>query len=160
MKKLVLGLILVAVATMTWRARTQHDAPEAKLLFDRFWIDHEPRAPKEQFLALFVNGEHPFGHFAVRTVWTGQWEGVHYHITPREEGTIDFLFGATHEIQRVHYTARRCAENGFDFCLELQGTSRGTRHYYSKKEWVVKSDDPDTVRSLLPAAVQAATSTH
>ena len=63
-------------------------------------------------------------------------------------------------IQRVHYTARRCAENGFDFCLELSGTSRGTRRYYSKKEWSVKSDDPETVRSLLPAVLQPATATH
>jgi hypothetical protein len=149
MKKLAVVVVLVVVAGWTWRALRRSDASDGKLLFHRFWVDHEPRAPKEQFQALFVNAEHPFGHFATRTMWTGQWEGFHYHVVPREEGTIDFLFGATNERQRVRYTARRCTENGFDFCLEITGSSRGARRYYSRKEWAVDSDDLETTRNLL-----------
>lgn len=148
MKKLALGLMLVAVGGVAWRT-VRSDAPEAKLLFDRFWIDHEPRNPADKFLVMFVNGEHPFGHFATRTMWTGQWEAFHYHVVPREEGVMDFLFGATNERQRVRYTARRCHENGFDFCLEVTGSSRGVRRYYSKKEWQGKSE-PE-VAALLDA---------
>ncbi len=140
MKKLAIGLLLVVVGGAAWRAH-RSDAPEAKLLFDRFWVDHEPRDPAEKFQVLFVNGEQPFGHFAHRTFWTGAWEAFHYHVVPREDGVIDFLFGATGERQRVRYTARRCSERGFDFCLEIAGSSRGVKRYFSKKEWRAGSPD-------------------
>ena len=71
MKKLALGMILLLGLGVAWRTVRPSDAPDAKLLFHRFWIDHEPRAPKEQFQVLFVNGEIPMGHFATRTMWTG-----------------------------------------------------------------------------------------
>jgi len=134
MKKLALGMILLIGGSVAWRM-VRSDAPDPKLIYDRFWIDHEPRAPKEQFQVLFVNGEFPMGHFATRTMWTGVLEFFHYHIAPREDGVIDFLFGNTNERQRVKYTARRCHERGFDYCLEIAGTSRGVQRYYSKKEW-------------------------
>jgi hypothetical protein len=154
MKKLLLGVLVMAIGAMTWRT-LRSDAPNPKLLYDRFWVDHEPRDPKETFQVLFVGSEHPFGHFAKRTMWTGQWEGFHYHVAPREEGVLDLLFGATQERQRVRYTARRCSEQGFDFCLELTGTSRGVRRYYSKKEWQVRVDDIDTTAKLLAPAASA-----
>jgi hypothetical protein len=118
-------------------------------------VDHAPSGPEDKFQAVWVNGERPFGNFATRTVWTGQWEGFHYHIAPREDGVIDFLFGATNERQRVRYTARACNENGFDFCLELSGTSRGLRHYYSKKEWQVHAGELDRADDLVRAVVDS-----
>lgn len=146
MKKLALAAVLAAVAVAGWRYH-RHDAPDAALLFHRAWLDHIPRDQKEKFQVLFVNADHPFGHFAARTVWTGQLEFFHYHVIPKEPGTIDFLFGATQEIQRVRYTARRCDENGFDFCLELGGTSRGVARYYSKREWTVEDRALDELRA-------------
>lgn len=147
MKKLALGMILLVGGSVAWRM-ARSDAPDAKLIYDRFWIDHEPRAPKEQFQVLFVNGEFPMGHFATRTMWTGVLEFFHYHIAPREDGVIDFLFGNTNERQRVKYTARRCHENGFDYCLELAGTSRGVKRYYSKKEWDRETNEDAFVAKL------------
>ncbi|MGZ3425921.1 MAG: hypothetical protein ACXVCV_04685 [Polyangia bacterium] len=140
MKKLVLGITLVLLCVVGWRAY-ESDAPDATLLFHRFWIDHEPRDEHEKFSVFFVNGEIPFGHFGTRTMWTAQLEFFHYHLVPREAGTIDLLFGATRERQRVHYVARRCNERGFDYCLEIAGSSRGVQRYYSKKEWEIKSGE-------------------
>lgn len=134
MKKLALVVVLLVVGGVAWRVH-RHDAPDAALLFHRFWIDHEPRDDQEKFSAMYVDGKHPFGDFAVRTVWTAQLEFFHYHLLPRQPGVIDLLFGATRERQRVRYVARPCAENGFDFCLELSGSSRGVARYYSKKQW-------------------------
>jgi hypothetical protein len=148
MKKLAMVLLLVVVGGVTWRAR-RSDAPDASLLFHRFWIDHEPRDWHERFQALMVDGEHPFGHFATRTVWTGQWEGFHYHMVPRKPGTLDLIFPNTREQQRVSYSARPCAENGFDFCLEISGASRGVGRYYSKKEWVIPDGDTATADAIL-----------
>jgi hypothetical protein len=152
MKKLVLSLMLIAVGVVAWRA-LRTDASEAKLLFDRLWVDHQPRDQTESFQALFVNGERPFGNFSTRTIWKGQWEGFHYHVIPREDGTMDLLFGATNERQRVRYTARACNDNGFDLCLELVGTSRGPRHYYSKKEWRLGAAELDRADDLVRAAI-------
>ncbi|HEY2749433.1 MAG TPA: hypothetical protein VGL86_32665 [Polyangia bacterium] len=139
MKKLALAIVVLVAAGALWRMRA-HDAGQPKLLFDRFWVDHEPQGPREAFRVVFVNGEAPFGHFANRTMWTGQWEGFHYHVVPREDGVLDMLFGATNERQRVRYVARRCNDNGFDFCLDVSGTSRGVKRYFSKKEWEAHSD--------------------
>jgi hypothetical protein len=143
MKKLVIGVALIMLCGIGWRA-LRSDAPDSTLLFHRFWIDHEPRDEQEKFSVLFVNGEHPFGHFGARTIWTAQLEFFHYHLMPREAGTIDLLFGATRERQRVRYVARRCNERGFDYCLEIAGTSRGVQRYYSKKEWDQRAgESPD-----------------
>jgi hypothetical protein len=147
MKKLALGMILLiggALGVRAWRS----DAPDPQLLYHRFWIDHEPRAPKEPFQVLFVNAEFPMGHFATRTMWTGALEFFHYHIVPREAGVIDFLFGHTNERQRVKYTARRCHERGFDYCLEIAGTTRGVQRYYSKKEWDSETNEDAFVARL------------
>ncbi len=148
MKKLALTLSLVAVAVGAWRL-LRTDRPDTKLLFDRYWVDHMPRDPKEKFQAVFVSGEYPVGNFATRTAWTGQWEGFHYHIVPREEGTFDIILPVTNEQQRVKFTARRCNENGFNYCLEISGCSRGVKKYYSKKEWDRKGAALDAARTSL-----------
>ena len=140
MKKLVVAVVLIVVGGVAWRARIS-DAPDASLLFHQFWIDHEPRDEKDRFALLFVNAEHPFGHFGTRTMWTAQLEFFHYHVIPKEPGVIDFLFGATRERQRVRYTARHCNEQGFDLCLDISGSSRGVKRYYSKKEWRVEKGE-------------------
>ncbi|MCU1277732.1 MAG: hypothetical protein JWM53_1278 [bacterium] len=140
MKKLLVAVVLMMLGGVAWRA-VMRDAPEPKLLFGRFWVDHEPRDDKDKFQAVYVDGDHPFGHFAARTVWTAQLEFFHYHVIPREDGVIDLLFGNTRERQRVRYVARRCGDNGFDFCLDITGSSRGVKRYYSKKEWQARAGE-------------------
>jgi hypothetical protein len=147
MKQLALSLILVGMGVVAWRALS-HDAPDAKLFYDRLWIDHQPSDQTEAFQSLWVDGAHPFGNFATRNIWTGQFERFHYHVVPREDGILDFLFGATNERQRVRYTARVCNEDGFDLCLELSGTTRGLRRYYSKKAWQLQAGDLDSPDAL------------
>jgi len=143
MKKLAVVTVLVAAVTaVLWRAR---DASDYKLLYDRFWIDHAPNGPREQFLSLFVHGDHPAGHVGKQTMWKGAWEAFHYHVVPREDGVIDLIFPETGEKERQRYTARACSENGFDFCLEISGGTRIARRYYSKKGW-------DSKHAALPFA--------
>src|SRR5262249_28717562 len=123
------------------------------LLFDRFWIDHEPKDQKDEFQALFVSGDHPVGHFAAQTIWAGRWEGFHYHVVPRQDGVIDVMLPSRGANGRGRYTARQCSEGGFDYCLDLSGSPRGVRRYFSRKSWQVKEAELDAagerVRSLL-----------
>ncbi len=135
MKKSGLTLLLLLALGGLGARSVLRDRPDPKLLFDRIWIDHEPREQHERFQALFVMGDRPFGNFGAQATWTGQWEAFHYHVVPREDGVLDLLFGATGERQRVRYSARRCSEKGFDLCLEISGSSRGVQRYYSKKQW-------------------------
>jgi hypothetical protein len=148
MKKLTIALLVVAAAGALWRARTS-DAPNPKLVFDRFWIDHEPKSATEKFKVFFVDGGEPFGRIVDRTWWTGVWEGFHYHVVPREPGVIDAYFGNTGDWQRLRYVARPCHENGFDFCLELEGNARGAHRYFSKKEWGAHAADLDRLAEQL-----------
>jgi hypothetical protein len=152
MRKLAIGLFLVIAAGLAIRT-LRSDGSDTALLFDRFWIDHQPRDGREKFEALFVSGAHPGGQFATQTVWSGQWEGFHYHVVPRERGTLELMFPASDRRERVRYTARRCQERGFDFCLELSGTGRGSQRYYSRKEWRATEGEltGERLRALLEA---------
>jgi hypothetical protein len=148
-KKLTAVIVVLAAVGALWRMRAS-DAPEPKLLFDRFWVDHEPRQPGEKFKVMFVSGQEPIGRFVDRTPWTGAFELFHYHMLPREDGVMDMLFGHTNERQRVRWSARRCNENGFDYCLDVSGTSRGVKRYYSKKQWDARSEaDVDAILQRL-----------
>jgi hypothetical protein len=128
---------------MAWRVWQKH-ANDTKLVFDRLWVDHEAKNGKDVFQVLVVHGEHPVGHFAQQTFWKGQWEGFHYHVVPRHEGRLDLL-RPDEKPERVTMLARACSDSGFDYCLELEGSSRGVKRYYSKKAWEFKAGDVDSV---------------
>ena len=127
MKKLAFSGMLLGIVIFWW----QHDS-DSKLTFDRFWVDHRPTSANDPFNAFMVNGEHPFGHFAVQTAWRGQWEGFHYHAVPRT-GEFDLIF--ENQRERVRFKARTCSENGFDYCLEVTGSGHGVQRYYSMRAW-------------------------
>lgn len=152
MKKLVWTLLAVAAAIILLRALRREDANDPKLLFDHYWIDHEPRNFRDQFQGLFVSGEYPVGNFQVRTVWTGRWEGFHYHLSAREADVLDALFPNSDEQRRVKWRARKCDEHGFDLCLDVEGAGRGAARYYSKSEWRVKAGETDPAARLFPVA--------
>ena len=47
--------------------------------------------------------------------------------------------------------ARRCSENGMDFCLELDGASRGAKRYYSREGWEIKGGNLDAIEREVDA---------
>ena len=129
-------LIGVAAAFVAagWRA-LRSDDDGLKLAFDRFWVSHAAQSADEEYDAFVVNGERPGGHFARQTWWTGRWEGFHYHVVPRHDGVLDLYFPASKHGERVKLAARRCDEQGFDYCLDVLGASRGPSRYYSRRGW-------------------------
>src|SRR5262245_18138799 len=90
MKKL--AVVAVGITVVLALRMSHHDN---KLVFDHFWVDHLPRNTSDQYQALFLNGEQPFGHFNIQTMWRGQWEGFHYHIVARGDGELDLMFPAS-----------------------------------------------------------------
>lgn len=132
MKKL---LAVAVVALIGFFALRSKDEGISKLAFDQFWIDHTPTDPEEQMQTFYISGEHPIGRFATQTGWRGQWEGFHYHMLPRNAGELDLLFGTAPTRERAKLRATACSEAGFDYCLEISGSSRGVKKYFSRKEW-------------------------
>jgi hypothetical protein len=41
------------------------------------------------------------------------------------------------EREQIRVKATRCHEHQMDFCLELTGSSRGAKKYYSRKGWEI-----------------------
>lgn len=131
MKKLLFVGLTLAAAVVLWRS---HDSDD-KLVYDRFWVDHQPKDGKETYQSFYIDGEHPGGRFATQTWWRGAWESFHYHVVPRHPGTIEVIYGDTNESERITLRASKCSENGFDYCLEVTGSSRGAGRYYSRSAW-------------------------
>jgi hypothetical protein len=148
MRKLALIGLAAAAMVVGWRV-VRSDGDDAKLVFDRFWVDHEARGTHDQFEAFVLNGEHPVGHFGTRTPWKGQWEGFHYHVVPRHDGDFDLFFPASDQRERVNLRARRCDEQGFDYCLEVSGASRGVPRYLSRRGWEWSGGPPPAQLSEL-----------
>jgi len=48
--------------------------------------------------------------------------------------------------ETVRAQASRCNEAGLDFCLQLDGGSRGAKKYYSREGWEIRSFDEARVK--------------
>jgi hypothetical protein len=130
MRKIIVALLICSTAALVWRA---HDRDESGLAFDRFWIDHIPTGPKDKFETMVMGQRHHIGVFGSQSPWAGRWEG--FRFSARDGGKIELTFPASDARETVTVRARRCDEAGFDYCLELSGSSHGARRYYSKREW-------------------------
>jgi hypothetical protein len=138
MKKLVFTLVVVAVAYVGWRV-FRGDAEQADggrghaLFYGRAWIDHIPASPNDKFNVFGTSAGAPFGWFAQRTKWKGEWEQFRYE--PRGDGEVELLLPSSNQRIRLAYRAWECNEQkGLHYCLELTGP-KGTTKYYSRRGW-------------------------
>jgi hypothetical protein len=151
MRKAVLLIAVVAVAVCAWRWRSA-DAPAAapsRLVADRIWIDHIPRGERDTIQAFFANSKDALGLFAASSQWRGRYELFRYEAAGAE---LRVVYPQTGERETVRTNARRCAEDGMDFCLEIQGASRGVKKYYSRKGWEI---DPASDAAAVESRVEA-----
>lgn len=146
MRKSVLLVIVVAVAVAVgrWRSTSEPAADPKRLIANRIWLDHIPRSDKDTVQAFFANSKEAVGVFAASSQWRGSYELFRYEA---HGGELRVVYPQTGEREGVRAKARRCTEQGMDFCLELEGTSRGVKKYYSREGWEV-----DTARDA--AAIQ------
>lgn len=136
MKKAMLGLGLAAVATISvWKLRDNEEVKhDDNLALDRFWIDHLPRNDRDTFQIFLAVTEQPFGAFQAASKWKGAYEIFHYEAHDNE---LRVLFPQNGDREQIKAKATRCREKGFDYCLELEGSSRGVTRYYSQKGWEI-----------------------
>ena len=95
------------------------------------------RTPEEQVLDQVANGisEDPFGVFQAASAWKGQYEAFRYEGHGNE---LRVVYPQSNERETVKHKARACSDNQMDFCLELDGGTRGVKRYYSRKGWEIE----------------------
>ena len=135
MKKAVLLVIAVVVTVVSlWSWKHAARPGENRLVADRIWIDHIPRGERDTFRVFALVSEHSIGVFQATSQWRGAYEAFRYEAGG---GELRLVFPQTGDRESVRAKARRCSEQGMDFCLELDGASRGAKRYYSREGWEI-----------------------
>ena len=132
MKKLLFLLLLILAAYLLWRYWWRDDAEMARgqeLFYDRIWVDHLPKSETDTFQIMVAVTEQPLGVFQQTSRWKGQFELFKYQA--RGDGQVELVYPQTGSREKVRYRAWKCKEQSFDFCLQVDGASRGLKKYYS-----------------------------
>jgi hypothetical protein len=129
---LVIAFVVVVASWYGWK-RATHPA-ENRLVADRIWIDHIPRNERDAIRVFFAVSEHSIGVFQTTSQWRGAYEAFRYEASG---GELRLVFPQTGDRETVRAKARRCDDGGMDFCLELDGASRGVKRYYSREGWEI-----------------------
>jgi hypothetical protein len=147
MKKLVLFVILGTVATASvwsWKRTSEPVATDNRLLADRIWIDHIPRNERDTIHVFAAISEHSVGVFQATSQWRGNFEAFRYEASG---GELRILYPQTGDREKARAKARRCNDGQMDFCLEIDGASRGVKKYYSREGWEIgQAHDLDAVK--------------
>ncbi len=132
MKKLLFLLLLLLAAYLLWRYWWRDDAGTARgqeLFYDRIWVDHLPKSDTDTFNLFAAVTEQPVGIFQQTSQWRGAFELFRYQ--GRSDGQVELVYPQTGSREKVRYRAWKCKEQSFDFCLQVDGASRGIKKYYS-----------------------------
>ena len=149
---LVIAAVVVVASLWGWK-RATHPA-ENRLVTDRIWIDHIPRNERDTIRVFAAVSEHAVGVFQATSQWRGAFEAFRYEGRGDE---LRLLFPQTGDRETVRAKARRCDDGGMDFCLELDGASRGVKRYYSRKGWEIDGvRGTGALRDQIAALVQPA----
>jgi hypothetical protein len=158
MKKLLVLAVVSTCAFAGWRVlRGGEDAGAAHdggaHVLDRIWVDHIPKHDRDQVHVFVAITDEPVGLFQTRSVWKGHFEMFRYEAHGDE---IRIVYPQDHHRDRVKTKSRKCSEDGFDYCLELDGASRGVKRYYSREGWEIDgAARPDQLGARIEAALQA-----
>ena len=139
MRKPVLVAVAAAVVVVSlwsWRRASAPVIVGRALVTDRIWLDHIPRSERDTIQVFAAVSDHAVGVFQAMSQWRGEYEAFRYEASG---GEMRLVFPQTGNRETVRVKARRCDEGGMDFCLELDGASRGAKRYYSRKGWEIDS---------------------
>jgi hypothetical protein len=150
MKKVLLVVLAVIAAASLWSTRHHADSSVDKsLVTDRLWIDHIPRNERDTTEVFVAVSEHSVGVFQAASQWRGNYEVFKFEASG---GELRLVFPQTGNRETVRAKARRCKESQMDFCLDLDGASRGAKRYFSREGWEI---DGGTGRDGAARAVDA-----
>lgn len=162
MKQLVIGGVVIAGAIAAWQwtssspsSETTATATDRKLVLDRLWIDHIPRNERDPVKVFVALTEQPVGLFQTASMWKGEYELFQFEMLGNE---IRAVFPQSRDKEKFSATGTRCNEGGMDYCLELSGSSRGAKKYYSRKGWEIDGAlDRDAINAKVESLVHGTT---
>ena len=150
MKKVLLATALLAVGYGGWRLATgggdeaaETSVDDSKLALDRIWIDHLPRSEKDMIQVFAAVSEEEFGVFQHTSAWKGAFELFRFRFKGDQ---IQASYPQDNSRETITVKATRCNEGQMDYCLEVSGSSRGVKKYYSRKGWEI--DSAQSVKDL------------
>ena len=142
MKKLLIVAAMAALAYGGVRVIRGHGNDEAKpevtvtdtdhLALDRLWVDHMPRNERDVFNLFAAITEEPIGIWQQTSVWKGSFEMFRYEAHGDE---IRILYPQDNSREKVKVKATKCNDRDWDYCMEVSGSSRGVKKYYSREGW-------------------------
>jgi hypothetical protein len=157
MKKRLVLLVVVVVAiyaVVRWRSNSSSDSPptttdDRSIALDRLWIDHLPQNPRDEIsiFAALTDEHQPIGIHQKTSQWRGSFEIFQFEA---KGDKLAVVYPQTGDKETVRVKARACDEHGWDYCLVLEGSSRGVKKYYSIKGWELRSqaDEENLVHQL------------
>lgn len=156
MKKALFGVAIASLAVYggTQLLGSSDEVKGDKLVIDRIWIDHLPKNERDMTNVFVAISEQPFGVFDANSRWKGQFELFQYEANGNE---MRLFYGQTGEKEKIKVKATECNVGGWDFCLEIDGNSRGVKKYYSMEGWEIDAGNVDELRHEIDALIQAQT---
>ncbi|HEY1552313.1 MAG TPA: hypothetical protein VGG28_31015 [Kofleriaceae bacterium] len=143
MKKLIVVAAIAAVAVVGWKVRS-HKAEQTQvtvgdvqdgrnILVDQLWVDHLPRNERDPINVFVMLDEEKLGVMQNLTRYKGAYEMFEYG---QGKG---FRWPQTGDVDKPSIRIHSCKDDGFDYCMDISGVSRGVKHYVTKKDWKVRS---------------------
>jgi hypothetical protein len=136
MKKLVLIPLLAAVVYGGYHLRSHE--PAHVDVRDRVWIDHLPTNDRDTFNVFALLTQEPIGVFQATSVWKGNYEAFRYE---KHGNEVRAMYPQNGDREKLTVSECKCDQRGMDYCLEISGSSRGVKKYYSRKDWIIESRD-------------------
>jgi hypothetical protein len=137
MKKLLAVTVLAGtIGVGAWKLRGGHATEPADLVVDRLWIDHMPTNGRDVVNVFMAFDSEAMGVFQKGSRWIGSYEMFHFEL---DGGQMRIAYPQTGKHELVKLRARSCDENQMDFCLEVEGATRGVKQYYSMEGWDFRS---------------------
>jgi hypothetical protein len=150
MNKLLIVVAALGVTAGVWHWRSSggpsEESTNPKLAYNRLWIDHMPRSERDLVNIFVMIDDESMGVFQATTVWRGAYELFRYEGNGEE---VRIHYPQTNEKVKAKVRAKKCNDNGFDFCLEVDGATRGVKKYYSYDGWEIDN------RAALDRQIQA-----
>ena len=138
MKKLALIPVLAAVVYGGYHLRSHAPAHTTVDVRDRVWIDHLPRNDRDTINIFALLTQQPVGVFQATSGWKGAFEAFRYE---KQGNEVRAVFPQTGDREKITVSECPCDVRGMDYCLEVSGSARGVKKYYSRKDWIIESRD-------------------
>lgn len=138
MKKLLVLALISGTAYGAWNVLGGSDATHDVTATDRLWLDRLPRGELDTINVFVSITDESIGVFQAGSRWRGAYELFQFEA---HDNQLQIVYPQTGERERVTAKVTACGERGMDYCLDLDGATRGVKRYYSMKGWEIDGVD-------------------